>query len=34
MKAIAVKQYGAVDNLVPITTDKPGKPEGYDVLVK
>lgn len=34
MKAIAVSDYGSIDNLISIETDNPKDPEGYDVLVQ
>ncbi|GIZ45145.1 hypothetical protein CKM354_000832600 [Cercospora kikuchii] len=34
MKAIAVSEYGSIDNLISIETDYPKDPEGYDVLVQ
>ncbi|KAK4960312.1 hypothetical protein LTR10_003206 [Elasticomyces elasticus] len=34
MKAVAIKQYGAVDNLEAVEVDHPGQPSGHDLLVK
>jgi len=34
MNAIAIRKYGEVSNLVAIEVDHPGKPSGYDLLVK
>ncbi|KAI7396238.1 hypothetical protein KC336_g15748, partial [Hortaea werneckii] len=34
MKAIAVKEYGAIDNLVSLETEKPDRPQGHDILVR
>ncbi|KAI7338677.1 quinone oxidoreductase [Hortaea werneckii] len=34
MKAIAVKEYGAIDNLVSLEIDKPDMPQGHDILVR
>jgi len=34
MKAVAVSQYGDIDNLKAITVPELAKPEEYDVLVQ
>lgn len=34
MKAVAVREYGSIDNLVGIEVDHPGDPQGHDILVK
>jgi len=34
MKAIAVSEYGSIDQLVAIKVPKPGNPEGHDILVR
>ena len=34
MKAIAVKEYGAIYNLVSLETEKPDAPQGHDILVR
>ncbi|CAK4031035.1 Zinc-type alcohol dehydrogenase [Lecanosticta acicola] len=34
MKAIAVSEYGPIDNLVAIEVETPGEPQGHDLLIK